>query len=287
MPSDLWLSLPQEESPMSADLCAPPGLSMPADLGAPPGLSLPQDEWPMPADLGFSLPQEESPMSAHLGAPPGLSMPVDLGAPPGLSLPQARQAWTSCTQSLYVVAVAVLQHGRGCVGPVNEVMAVKAAMASAAEFTWSNAALQYEDELHMNRCLGYHDPTEDFKGDETRCSALRCKDKASGGHSDIELQSVVGFNAEGFHSDGVHDKADFDNDCLPVLTSMYCYQRGDDGVRRDERRAGEDASSAEQAANAALAELELEVEDERVEMEAEIASLTRRAAALGHEPERR
>eukprot|EP00439_Symbiodinium_sp_Y106_P039133 s4367_g4.t1 len=55
-----------------------------------------------------------------------------------------------------------------------------------------------------------------------------CKDKASGGHSDIELQSVVGFNAEGFHSDGVHDQADFDNDCLPVLTSMYCYQRGDD-----------------------------------------------------------
>ena len=50
-------------------------------------------------------------MSAHLGAPPGLSMPADLGAPPGLSLPQARQAWTSCTQSLYVVAVAVLQHG--------------------------------------------------------------------------------------------------------------------------------------------------------------------------------
>ena len=44
------------------------------------------------------------------------------------------------------------------------------------------------------------------------------------GHSDIELQSVVGF------SDGVHDEADFDNDCLPVLTSIYCYQRGDDGT---------------------------------------------------------
>ena len=50
-------------------------------------------------------------MPEDLGAPPGLSMPADLGAPPGLSLPQARQAWTSCTQSLYVVVVAVLQQG--------------------------------------------------------------------------------------------------------------------------------------------------------------------------------
>ena len=75
--------------------------------------------------------------------------------------------------------------------------------------------------------------------------------------------------------------------CLTPL--LHRFRRCNDyaGVRRDERRAGEDASSAEQAANAALAELELEVEDERVEMEAEIASLTRRAAALGHEPERR
>ena len=184
----------------------------------------------------------------------------------------------------------------------------------------------------MNRCLGYHDPTEDFKGDETFGFAVSVaavvevkgsigaqvqgqgKFREHRGHSDIELQSVVGF------SDGVHDEADFDNDCLPVLTSMYCYQRGDDGtgetsflcartavgklsaeelsslsklacltplLHRFRRCSGEDASSAEQAANAALAELELEVEDERVEMEAEIASLTRRAAALGHEPERR
>ena len=100
--------------------------------------------------------------------------------------------------------------------------------------------LSPEDELHTNRCLGYHDPTEDFKGDETFGFAVSVaavvEVKGSGkfrehrGHSDIELQSVVGFNAEGFHSDGVHDKADFDNDCLPVLTSMYCYQRGDDGT---------------------------------------------------------
>ena len=100
----------------------------------------------------------------------------------------------------------------------------------------------------MNRCLGYHDPTEDFKGDETFGFAVSVaavvevkgsigaqvqgqgKFREHRGHSDIELQSVVGFNAEGFHSDGVHDEADFDNDCLPVLTSMYCYQRGDDGT---------------------------------------------------------
>eukprot|EP00439_Symbiodinium_sp_Y106_P019580 s7514_g2.t1 len=79
--------------------------------------------------------------------------------------------------------------------------------ASAAEFAWSNAALQYQDELHTNRCLGYHDPTEDFKGDETFGFAVSVaavvEVKGSGkfrehrGHSDIELQSVVGFNAEG------------------------------------------------------------------------------------------
>ena len=79
-------------------------------------------------------------MSAHAGAPPGLSMPADLGAPPGLSLPQARQAWTSCTQSLYVFAVAVLQRA----GPGHSTAGV--GLAGGLAFVGEGKASKFENQ---------------------------------------------------------------------------------------------------------------------------------------------
>ena len=49
------------------------------------------------------------------------------------------------------------------------------------------------------------------------------------GIEEVKLQVVVGFETEGFHSDGLHDQADFDSDTLPALTSMYCHQACTEG----------------------------------------------------------
>ncbi|CAE7551114.1 xanA [Symbiodinium natans] len=111
-----------------------------------------------------------------------------------------------------------------------------------------------EQELNVNRAFGYHDTAEETVGGPSQkyfgfassvdsgvpvhavpgCPLVQVQGngtfKDHCGIEEVTLQVAVGFLTEGFHSDGLHDQADFDSDTLPVLTSMYCHQACTDGT---------------------------------------------------------
>ena len=120
-------------------------------------------------------------------------------------------------------------------------------MSKHGVLVFSGQNLTPAQELAVNHCFGYHDPEEAFGGRTfgftvtsgvpvyaiPSCPAVQVQGNGTFlGHCGIEemnLEVVVSFSTEGFHSDGLHDQTDFDSNTLPVLTSMYCHQACTEG----------------------------------------------------------